>query len=40
MSSAAFKDIIRIVGRGRKLQRDLTTEEAATDAIEEGRPAR
>ncbi len=30
MSSPAFKDIIRIVGRGRKLQRDLTTEEAAT----------
>jgi anthranilate phosphoribosyltransferase len=26
--SQAFKDIIRIVGRGRKLQRDLTTEEA------------
>ena len=28
MASEAFKDIIRIVGRGRKLQRDLTREEA------------
>ena len=30
MSSEAFKEIIRIVGRGRKLQRDLTTDEAET----------
>jgi anthranilate phosphoribosyltransferase len=28
--SDAFTEIIRIVGRGRKLQRDLTTDEAAT----------
>ena len=26
--SDAFRDILRIVGRGRKLQRDLTTDEA------------
>ena len=26
--SDEFKDILRIVGRGRKLQRDMTTDEA------------